>query len=215
LVKFGGPWNGKCCHILWSFWIFYCHFGILYGRFVQFVVIWYIFPVLVCLDQETSGNPGHSVETLILRSSWDLFLPLPFVNHYKDLSPGMPDGTYSCIPKSQIWYSWEVLGTENLGKYNGHLCSTLWLFVIFTYVIAIKFFPVFVHTYIHMLFQENSGNPVFHSLIIRKSFRVSLKQLISSIASSLRLSHPYASLFTYLDANPFVCMLAKFSANLR
>jgi hypothetical protein len=115
----------------------------------------------------------------------------------------------------KFWYSWEGLGTENLSKYNGHLCSTLWLFVIFTFVIAIKFFPVFVHTYIHMLFQENSGNPVFHSLIIRKSFRVSLKQLISSIASSLRLSHPYASLFTYLDANPFVCMLAKFSANLR
>jgi hypothetical protein len=25
---------------------------------VEFVFIWYIFPVLVCLDQEKSGNPG-------------------------------------------------------------------------------------------------------------------------------------------------------------
>jgi hypothetical protein len=33
-------------------------FGIIYGRFVQFVVICYIFPNLVCLDQEKSGNPA-------------------------------------------------------------------------------------------------------------------------------------------------------------
>jgi hypothetical protein len=32
--------------------------GIIYGLLVQFGVIWYIFPVLVCLDQEKSGNPG-------------------------------------------------------------------------------------------------------------------------------------------------------------
>jgi hypothetical protein len=31
-------------------------FGIFYGRLVLFVVIWYIFPILVCLDQEKSGN---------------------------------------------------------------------------------------------------------------------------------------------------------------
>jgi hypothetical protein len=33
-------------------------FGIFYGRLVLFVVIWYIFLVLVCLDQEKSCNPG-------------------------------------------------------------------------------------------------------------------------------------------------------------
>jgi hypothetical protein len=38
--------------------IFYDHFGIVYGRLLLFVVICYIFPVLVCLDQENSGNPG-------------------------------------------------------------------------------------------------------------------------------------------------------------
>jgi hypothetical protein len=35
-------------NILWSF-------GIIYGR----LVICYIFPVLVCLDQEKSGNPAR------------------------------------------------------------------------------------------------------------------------------------------------------------
>jgi hypothetical protein len=34
LVHFGEPRNGKCC--------------IFYGHLVKFVVIWYIFPVLVC-----------------------------------------------------------------------------------------------------------------------------------------------------------------------
>jgi hypothetical protein len=33
-------------------------FGIFYGHLVQFVFIWYILPVLVCLNQEKSGNPG-------------------------------------------------------------------------------------------------------------------------------------------------------------
>jgi hypothetical protein len=32
-------------------------FGIINGRLVYFVFIWYIFPNLVCLDQEKSGNP--------------------------------------------------------------------------------------------------------------------------------------------------------------
>jgi hypothetical protein len=49
-VNFGGPLNGKCWYILWPF-------GIFYGRLVQYVVISYIFPNLVCLDQEKSGNP--------------------------------------------------------------------------------------------------------------------------------------------------------------
>jgi hypothetical protein len=33
-------------------------FGIIYGRLVLFLVIWHIFPILVCLDHEKSGNPG-------------------------------------------------------------------------------------------------------------------------------------------------------------
>jgi hypothetical protein len=32
-------------------------FGIMYGLWEWFVVIWYIFYILVCLDQEKSGNP--------------------------------------------------------------------------------------------------------------------------------------------------------------
>jgi hypothetical protein len=44
--------------------IFYDHseylrpLGIIYGRLGLLVVIWYIFPILLCLDQEKSGNPG-------------------------------------------------------------------------------------------------------------------------------------------------------------
>jgi hypothetical protein len=45
LVKFGGSWNRKCRYF----------FGLFLG---QFVVIWYIFSVLVCLHQEKSGNPA-------------------------------------------------------------------------------------------------------------------------------------------------------------
>jgi hypothetical protein len=40
-------------------WNIFRYFGILYSRLVYFVVIWYIFPVLVCLDHDKSGNPGH------------------------------------------------------------------------------------------------------------------------------------------------------------
>jgi hypothetical protein len=34
-------------------------FGMFYSHLVKFVVTWYIFRVLVCLDQEKSGNPGY------------------------------------------------------------------------------------------------------------------------------------------------------------
>jgi hypothetical protein len=34
-VFFGGPWTGKCCHILWPF-------GIFYGNLVHFMAVWYI-----------------------------------------------------------------------------------------------------------------------------------------------------------------------------
>jgi hypothetical protein len=30
----------------------------IYGRLVYFVVVWYTFSVLGCLDQEKSGSPG-------------------------------------------------------------------------------------------------------------------------------------------------------------
>jgi hypothetical protein len=50
LVYFMTIWN-----ILWPF-------DIIYGRLVQFVAIWYIYPVLVCLDHEKSGNPGFRVK---------------------------------------------------------------------------------------------------------------------------------------------------------
>jgi hypothetical protein len=48
--------------------IFYDHFeylwpfGIICGHRVYFVAIWYIFPILVCLDQEKSGNPYRNFE---------------------------------------------------------------------------------------------------------------------------------------------------------
>jgi hypothetical protein len=47
LVYFMTIWN-----ILWPF-------GIIFGRLVKFVAIWYIFPILVCLAQEKPGNPGQ------------------------------------------------------------------------------------------------------------------------------------------------------------
>jgi hypothetical protein len=36
-------------------------FDIIRGSLVQFVAIWYIFPILVCLDQEKSGNPEYQL----------------------------------------------------------------------------------------------------------------------------------------------------------
>jgi hypothetical protein len=44
---------------------FYDHFekftalGMFYAHLVQFVVSWYIFTVLVCLDHVKFGNPAH------------------------------------------------------------------------------------------------------------------------------------------------------------
>jgi hypothetical protein len=40
-------------------------FGIICGSLVYFVVIWYIFHVLVCLDQEKSGNPDVCYQTTV------------------------------------------------------------------------------------------------------------------------------------------------------
>jgi hypothetical protein len=56
-VNFGGPWNGKCLVYFKTIWNIYSHLA-------YFMVIWYslcflyIFPVLVCLDQDISGSPG-------------------------------------------------------------------------------------------------------------------------------------------------------------
>jgi hypothetical protein len=50
-VHFGGPWNGECWYILWSF-------GMIHGHSVHFVVIWYVFPGFGILCEEKSGNPG-------------------------------------------------------------------------------------------------------------------------------------------------------------
>jgi hypothetical protein len=33
--------------------------GVIYGHLVYFVVTWYILHILVCFDQEKSGNPAH------------------------------------------------------------------------------------------------------------------------------------------------------------
>jgi hypothetical protein len=45
------------------------------------VVIWYIFPILVCFDQEKSGNPGkYRVEMELSR--------LPAINKLRMYNPG-------------------------------------------------------------------------------------------------------------------------------
>jgi hypothetical protein len=44
-----------------TFWNNLLPFGIIYDRLVLFVVIWYIFPVWVCLYREKSGNPGFEL----------------------------------------------------------------------------------------------------------------------------------------------------------
>jgi hypothetical protein len=55
----------------WKIWLYFMTsrnilrpFGIIYGRLVKFAVILYIFPVLVCLDQENSGNPERIPEVV-------------------------------------------------------------------------------------------------------------------------------------------------------
>jgi hypothetical protein len=43
-------------------------FGIFIGHLVQFVVKWYIFHVLVCLNQDQSGNPAFDKKRSTLSS---------------------------------------------------------------------------------------------------------------------------------------------------
>jgi hypothetical protein len=64
-----------------SIWNILVSFGIIYGRLIYCVVILHIFPVLVCLDQEKSGNPVKvALNSLTSRS------------FYKS---GFPDGIFS------------------------------------------------------------------------------------------------------------------------
>jgi hypothetical protein len=44
-----------------TIWNILLSFDIFYGRLVRFVLIWYIFPFLVCLDQEKSGKPAFKL----------------------------------------------------------------------------------------------------------------------------------------------------------
>jgi hypothetical protein len=56
-VNSGGSWNGSCWYILWSFGLSYGHFGILCGKLVYFMAIWYIFPFWYVLPKK-SGTPA-------------------------------------------------------------------------------------------------------------------------------------------------------------
>jgi hypothetical protein len=53
----GTFWRALECNFV-IIWNILWPFGIIYGRSVQLVVIWYIFLILGCLHQEKSGNPG-------------------------------------------------------------------------------------------------------------------------------------------------------------
>jgi hypothetical protein len=57
LGKFGRSFNGMCWYISWPFGIFCDHF-------VPFLVIWYIFPVLVCCTNK-------NLATLLVRQQND------------------------------------------------------------------------------------------------------------------------------------------------
>jgi hypothetical protein len=57
LAKFLRAIEGQMLVNLMNIWNILPQFVIIYGRLVYFVVICYIFPNLVCLHQEKSGNP--------------------------------------------------------------------------------------------------------------------------------------------------------------
>jgi hypothetical protein len=82
-VNFVEPWNGKCCCMLWPFRKFYSKFGTFYGPLVYFVVIWYIFPVLVCCTKKNLATLCGSREAP-LNSQLISFS----VTHFKSLVAG-------------------------------------------------------------------------------------------------------------------------------
>jgi hypothetical protein len=43
--------------------VYFMAIGSISGHLVYFAVIWYTFPNFGILDQEKSGNPGHSAKT--------------------------------------------------------------------------------------------------------------------------------------------------------
>jgi hypothetical protein len=59
-VNFGGSCNGRCWYILWTFGLFCSHL-------VYFMVIWYIFPVLLCCTKKNLATPVVKVEKIHLR----------------------------------------------------------------------------------------------------------------------------------------------------
>jgi hypothetical protein len=59
LGKFWRALEWKMLVYFMTIWNILRQFGITYGRFVKVVVIWYIFPNLVRLDHEKSGNPDR------------------------------------------------------------------------------------------------------------------------------------------------------------
>jgi hypothetical protein len=111
LVKFGGPWNKKCSYILWPFWNILQPLDIIYSLLV-FVVCGHLvcFSVLVCLDQEKSGNLVNFVcgnecvviggkflqarfEPLISRQM-SFWLPASKNNHWRGCRVLAADGLY-------------------------------------------------------------------------------------------------------------------------
>jgi hypothetical protein len=66
------------------------------------VVIWYIFSVLVSLDQEKSGNPSRKGFSLFSCED-DEGTPIKVIayGHHGDAAPWLPDGLFSS-QKSQF-----------------------------------------------------------------------------------------------------------------
>jgi hypothetical protein len=51
-VNFLGACTGRGWFILWPFWYILQPFVIFYDHLVYFLVIWYVFPVLVCFNKK-------------------------------------------------------------------------------------------------------------------------------------------------------------------
>jgi hypothetical protein len=81
-------------------------FGIFCGHFIYFIVIWYIFPVLICCIKKnlaTLPRIPHFVRTAVEQNNffWLSFLYNPKSRYsYK---PNIP--TYTCLIYSKVWIS--------------------------------------------------------------------------------------------------------------